>query len=107
MENLHTYIEIGLACLSGISTIIYFVVVFTRANKEKKIEMLKNAMLGMMEEAEKFKNYTAEEKKQYVFTRAKEFILDQKLKFSDSQLSSVIERQIEFSNNVNVNKGKK
>lgn len=107
MENLHTYIEIGLACLSGISTIIYFVVVFTKASKEKKIEMLKNAMLGMMEEAEKFKNYTAEEKKQYVFTRAKEFILEQKLKFSDSQLSSVIERQIEFSNNVNVNKGKK
>lgn len=106
MENIHQYIEIGLACLSVCNICICAIIAFVKASKEKKKEFLKNALLSLMEDAEKFKNYTAEEKKQYVFTRAKEFILEHKLKFSDSVLSSYIERQIEFSNNVNVGKSK-
>lgn len=107
MEQLHTYLEIGLGTLSAIIMLISFIITFKKASKEQKIDILKKAMLGMMEEAEKFKNYSAEEKKQYVFTRAKEFIIEKKIKFNDSQLSAYVERQIEFSNNVNVNKGKK
>lgn len=107
MENLHTYIEIGLGCLSGLLTIIYFIVTFVKASKQKKVEILKSAMLTLMEEAEKFNNYSAEEKKQYVFTRAKEFIMEHRLKITDSIILGLIERQIEFSNNVNVSKGKK
>lgn len=107
MENLHIYIEIGLGCLSGIIAIISTVITFVKASKQKKIEMLKSALLSLMEEAENFKNYTPEEKKQYVFTRAKQFLVEQRLKFSEGQLSSIIERQIEFSNNVNVEKRSK
>ena len=106
MENIHQYIEIGLACLSLCNIFICAIIAFVKASKSKKKELLKNALLVLMEDAEKFKNYSAEEKKQYVFTRAKEFINENNIKFSDSLLSALIERQIEFSNNVNVGKKK-
>lgn len=92
-----------------VSFTIWFVTFLKEKDKNKKLEMLKQAILGIMETAETFKNYTGEEKKQYVFTRAKEFLVEQKLKFDDTKLSALIERFCDFSNNVNVNKkgGKK
>lgn len=102
--NVYQIIEIIIACVgfivSGISWIRYFIM----CDKQKKINILKETTLGLIEDAEKFSSYSGEEKKQFVLTRAKDFIQSHKLKITDNQLSVMIDRFVEMSNNVNVKK---
>lgn len=98
---------IYIACTAGIYLIthlVYLITAFIKASKDKKLDLLKSTILGFMEEAEKFVHYSAEEKKNYVITRIKEFINNSHVKISDNQINSLIERFIDFSNNVNIKK---
>lgn len=67
-------------------------------------QAINDAIIGakkFIEEAEQFKNYTGEEKFNYVLTRLK---LETENKFSDETLATIIENLIDLTNNVNTSK---
>ena len=102
--NIYQIIEIAIACVGFIVSAISWIRYFIKSDKQKKSDILKETMLGLIEDAEKFAYYSGEEKKQFVMTRAKDFIQIHKLKITDNQLSAMIDRFVEMSNNVNIKK---
>lgn len=112
MEN---YVQIiyMLVCASYIAlTIIMAIVTWVRTlkrNNAEEIEKLKNKTReefeelarGFIEEAEQFKNYSKEEKLNYVVTRLKP--LNQNF-YDDNGLIQFVNGLVDFTNKVNVNK---
>lgn len=60
-----------------------------------------NVLLPYIEKAEKFVNYTGEEKKEYVMTQVNRYALENGIKFDYNVVSSKIEEYIELSKEVN------
>lgn len=108
MKTFIDLLPIILPCIGIlISNIVYLIALCKTSSREKILEILKSSILGFMEEAEKFINYTGEEKKQYVFTRVKEFVQTKGIKVKDELIEKYVETFIEFSKQVNAKVGKK
>ena len=83
---------------------IYSIIVTIKNKKTNNIKTLFTAKIEeLICEAEKFSNYTGEEKKQYVISRAKSWLSENNAikKFSDSTISAMIENVITLSKSVN------
>ena len=83
---------------------IYSIIVTIKHKKTNNIKTLFTAKIEeLICEAEKFLNYTGEEKKQYVISRAKSWLSENNAikKFSDSTISAMIENVITLSKSVN------
>lgn len=91
--------------LYSIIMITYFLWTIWRMIKNGRVNKIKNFIRQnvktLIVEAEKFKNYTGEEKKQYCITRLK--TLSQGI-FDDSELDTMIEEEVALTNSVNTNK---
>lgn len=90
-----------LAIVVGISTIISQAKKRKKENKDITLSYIYDTAMNLIEEAEKFKNYSGEEKKNYVMTRMKQFFGDA---MTDSDFSVIIEDLIQLSKRVNINK---
>lgn len=90
-----------LAIAVGVSTIISQVKKRKKENKDITLSYIYDTAMNLIEEAEKFKNYSGVEKKNYVMTRLKQFFGDA---MTDSDFSVIIEDLISLSKRVNINK---
>ena len=109
IENLELLISIAGTILSLLLTCIICFVKAIRSSKQKK-ELQDNATLmdavgPLMEIAEKYENYSGEEKKQFVLTKINQLAIENNLKFNAEEISKKIEELITLSKEVN-NKAK-
>lgn len=87
-----------------ISNIIWVICTIKSKSRTEKIQILKEAIMQIMQDAEQFSNYSAEEKKQYVMTRAIDYLNQNNIRYKENKINSLIEKFIDFSNTVNVKK---
>ncbi|WP_441361629.1 hypothetical protein [Acholeplasma laidlawii] len=84
-----------------LSNIIFIAKMFENKNTIKFEQNIGLSLLTLIEEAEKFINYSGQEKKAYVMTRIKEDLLTKNIKFDISKIDQKIEELISLSNVVN------
>jgi len=105
MENLTAIISISCTALGLLVTTITFIVRFARSLKEKRAAQntlkLCEALTGFISAAEKFSNYSGNEKKEFVLTRANRFTMDNKLPFDIAFVEGKIEELMRLSKEVN------
>ena len=108
MENLEWIISLASACLGLIATVATLVAKFAKSAKAKKAAQqtleVCNAVVPYIEEAEKFTNYSGEEKKAFVMTKARQYALNAGIKLDEEQVSQTVEELVELSKQVNVGK---
>jgi len=106
MQNLPTIISISCTALGLLVTAITFIVRFIKSLKEKRLaqDTLKicEALKGFVASAEKFLNYSAQEKKEFALTKANQFAIDNKIPFNAAFIGDKIEELVRLSKQVNV-----
>lgn len=106
MENLEIIISVAGAALGLLVTTVTFLSKFIKNAKAKKVAenivKIGNAMIPYIQEAETFLNYSGEEKKQYVMTKANQFAIDNNIPFDAEAVSDKIEELIGLTKQVNV-----
>ena len=106
------YVEIATGAIYILASICFLVFSFYKALKAKKQEeverlkgetasLVRSTAMELIQKAEEFKNYTGEEKFNFVLTRLKQ--LNQNL-YGETELGNIINELVEMSNNVNVEK---
>ena len=109
MENLEIIISVAGAALGLLVTTVTFLSKFIKNAKAKKVAenivKIGNAMIPYIQEAETFLNYSGEEKKQYVMTKANQFAIDNNIPFDAEAVSDKIEELIGLTKQVNVKTG--
>ena len=109
MENLEIIISVAGAALGLLVTTVTFLAKFIKNAKAKKVAenivKIGNAMIPYIQEAETFLNYSGEEKKQYVMTKANQFAIDNNIPFDAEAVSDKIEELIGLTKQVNVKTG--
>lgn len=107
MENLNIILSISGTALGLLITTITFLSQFIKSAKAKKftenLTKIGNSILPYIEEAETFLNFTGEEKKQYVMTKANQFAIDNGIKFDSVAVSSKVEELVSLTKKVNIN----
>lgn len=105
MDKINLYIEEIITVITLFITTVSFLiksVKSSKAQKNAKAEIqLNDILLKLMEEVEKYVNYSGEEKKAYVITRVKEEFLSNKIKLDAVKVNDKIESLIQLSKNVN------
>lgn len=105
MENFELIVSLAGAALGLFITTATFLAKFVKNAKLKKaaeqtIEIC-NAILPYIEEAETFVNYSGEEKKEFVMTKANQYALEHGIKFDKELVSNEIEELVKLSKTVN------
>ena len=107
-EHLELYLSLAATILGLLISTLTFLTKCIKSKKGKRLaEELLNLSLDLMpliEEAEKFVNYTGEEKKTYVMTRATQFVINKGMKVTENDISNKIEELVNLTNEVNVRK---
>jgi len=105
MENLELIISLSSAVLGLIVTTVTFLAKFIKNAKLKKVAQqtieLCNILLPYIEQAEKFVNYSGEEKKEFVMTKAGQYAIEHNIKFNEELVSNEIENLVQLSKHVN------
>lgn len=105
MKEIEIIISLAGTLLGVLITLLTFIVKTVKNVKAKMaIEQsiqIGNAILPFIREAEKFTNYTGEEKKAYVMTKANRFALNNSMKFDELQVSDKIEELVTLTREVN------
>lgn len=106
MNQIEEIITIISAALGLIITITGFLIPLIKSTKAKKsliaVNKLTGALQNMVIEAEKFVNYSGEEKKQYVMTKAYKYAVENKIPYDENAVSEKIEDLVALSKQVNV-----
>lgn len=106
MSQIEEIITIISAALGLIITITGFLIPLVKSTKAKKsliaVNKLTGALQNMVIEAEKFVNYSGEEKKQYVMTKAYKYAVENKIPYDENAVSEKIEDLVALSKQVNV-----
>ena len=105
LENIQLFLQILYVALGITITAITFVIPWIKNRKAKKILQttvdIASQLRPFIIEAEKFTNYTGEEKLNYVMTRANQYAIANSLKFDAEATKKEIEDLIELSKKVN------
>lgn len=101
VNNLGAWIELARYLLT-LTSIIISIVLAVKKRKIKFSELLNN-LLSWIEEAETHKAWTGAEKKDFVVNRAFQYCYSNHIAYDADKISDQIERQLAFSNSVNVN----
>lgn len=92
--------------LGMVITILTFIIKLSKSKKVRKTaeEMLvvSNKLCEYVEIAEGFKNYTGEEKKNFVLTKMNQYSIDNNIKFDSNYIIEKLESLIEITKKVNV-----
>lgn len=106
MENLEQIITIASAGVGLFATITGFLIPLVKNVKAKNrlmaLNQLSTFLNSLIVEAEQFANFTGEEKKQYVLTKANRYALENNIPFDESTVDTEIEKIVKLSKNVNV-----
>lgn len=104
-------VDIIVKCCTGALSVILGVFTIINGIKSGKWKKLFNnentqrnciyVLLEIMQEAESFMNYTAEEKKQYVMTKFNQYCIDNNFLYDKELTDTNIETLIDFSKSVN------
>lgn len=105
MQNLEIIISLAGTALGFVITTLTFLLKFIKNEKAKRIAdrtvKLCDAILPYIKKAETFINYSGEEKKEYVMTKANQYAQKNKLKFDEEFISQKIEELIALTKEVN------
>ena len=106
MDYLKIIISFSSICLSLIILLITFI---AKNLKNKKAKIIANQslnvcniILNLIKKAETFTNYSGDEKKEYVLTKANQYALENNLNYDSKFVSDKIEEFIDLTKNVNV-----
>lgn len=106
MEHLEWIITAAGTVLAFIITLTTMIIKYAKSSKAKKIAQqtlaICNALIPYIEEAEKFVDFSGEEKKAYVMTKARQYVMNNKMKISDELISKIVEDYIDLTKEVNV-----
>ncbi len=104
-ENIHIYLSLLAPVLGLLCTTAVFLQKFVKNKKLKKIlektEQITKEIIPCITEAERYSNYTGEEKKSYVMTKLNQLAIEQHLNFDYDKISNKIEDLIELTKKVN------
>ena len=105
MENLELIISLASAALGFIVTTATFLAKFIKNAKLKKVAQnpieICNALIPYIEQAETFVNYTGEEKREFVITKAKQYAMEHNINFNEELVSNEREELVKLSKDVN------
>ncbi len=105
LENLELILSLAGTAFSLFIACIIFIIKIVQAIRSKKktinATMLEEVITPLMEIAESFRNYSGEEKKQFVMTKVNQFAIENNLKFDADYISEKIEQFIKLSKKVN------
>lgn len=94
-------LDLVLSLLLAVGSIISTIIINIKTKKKLKIEDIKVAINSFIADAENLKNYTGEEKKNYVITRALQI---SKGIMKETDIDAYIESQVALTNVVNTQK---
>ena len=105
MEEIRMYVSY----ITPILTIICSFLIFLKNKIKKKqvskmvekTEELMKRIIPYIEEAERFTNFSGEEKKEYVMTKLKGYAINFGIDFDENSISNKVEELIELSKKVN------
>lgn len=104
-ENLEAILSLAGTVLGLTATAITFLIKFIKNAKAKKIAeqtiKISEAIIPYIEQAEQFINYTGQEKKEFVMTKANQFAIAQGIDFDAIAVSEKIEELVDLSSRVN------
>ena len=109
------YVEIIISGIYILLSVVMFIITWVNAIKSKNkatkedfinktISEVNETALQLIQEAEKFNNYTGEEKLNWTITRLKQ--VNQTL-YNEEELIGLVNKLVEATKNVNASKGKK
>ena len=108
IENIKLLLPFLAPTLGLLGTTILFLKKFVKNKKLKKVlekaEEVTKEIIPYVMEAEKFINYTGEEKKNYVMTKLNQFAIKNNIKFNEEEASKKIEELVALTKQVNVAK---
>ena len=106
MENLELILSLAGTGVGLLITLLTFIVKYCRSSKARKMAEqaieVANAVLPYIEQAEKFVNFSGEEKKEYVMTKANQYAIQNNIKFDSAAVSQKVEELITLTKQVNV-----
>ena len=106
MERFEQILTIASACVGLIITFTGFLIPLVKNIKAKNkliaLNKLSSEVQKWIVEAEKFTNFSGEEKKTYVLTKANRYALQNKIDYDETAVSEAIEEEIALSKSVNV-----
>ena len=104
-ETLQIWLPIVSGFIGILITFLSFIIPFLKNSKAKKIienaVKIAESVQPYIVEAEKFVNYTGEEKKAFVMTKANQYAIENNLKFNTNEVSKQIETLVSLTKNVN------
>lgn len=108
MENLELIISLASACLGLVVAVAAIIAKYARSAKARKaaeqtVEIC-NALMPYIKQAESYVNYSGEEKKEYVMTKANRYAIENGIKFDEDAVSNQVEELIALSKEVNADK---
>lgn len=105
MENLEEIITIITACLGFVGTATGLLIPLVKnvkaKNKLKALNKLSTTLHSFMSDAETHSNYTGEEKKEYVMTKANRYAIDNNIPYDEQAISDEVEDLVTLSKEVN------
>lgn len=105
MENLHIILSVGGAAVGLLFSTIIFVVKFRLAMREKDATAqhltVRDALLGLIGEAEKLATLTGEQKKAYVVAKINDFIAQNGFSVDADAISRAIDEIVALTKSVN------
>ncbi len=110
VENLELFLSIAVTVISLFLSSITFLIKLIKNIKARKesdnLLKISNEIIPFIEEAEKFINYSGQEKKEYVLTRITQFALSNKIELNQEEINEIIETFISLTKNVNIKSSK-
>lgn len=107
LEDIQLFLPFLAPALGLLFTTIVFLKKFVKNKKLKKVlekaEEITKEIIPCIMEAEKFVNYTGEEKKNFVMTKLNQFAIVNNIKFNEEETSNKIEQLVSLTKEVNVN----
>ena len=109
MLNWEQIIKLASAIISVLATVVGLLIPLIKNTKAKKkligLKKLSDSLQDLVIKAEQHVNYTGDEKKEYVITRANRYAMENKLPFNEQAVSDIIESLVTVSKNVNKKQG--
>ena len=105
MENLEEIITVATACLGFIVTATGFLIPLVKnvkaKNKLAALNKLSATLQSLIVDAETHSNFTGEEKKEYVLTKANRYAIDNNIPYDEQAVSAKVEDLLALSKEVN------
>ena len=107
LEDIQLFLPFLAPALGLLCTTIVFLKKFVKNKKLKKVlekaEEITKEIIPCIMEAEKFVNYTGEEKKNFVMTKLNQLAIINNIKLNEEEISNKIEQLVSLTKEVNVN----